>query len=262
MLTAQYLFAVQIYGDFAGYSLIAIGAARIMGFRLMDNFLQPFTATTLAEFWRRWHVSLMTWFRDYLYAPVAGKTRTQRRRDIALFVVFLVTGLWHGAGWTFVLWGVYNGVYLLIEAKTKSWRDGFWARWERPEAPQAAGFSLSAGRLRHGLAVWTTFSAFALSAYLFRAHDLAHTVALLRQTVTPGAGLAALVRAVGPHEVVIAALGTALVLVVDSIERKRRMLEIVAKWPWFARAALYAALVLAILLFGEFGHRAFLYFQF
>src|SRR5690606_24148295 len=130
-----------------GYSLIAIGAARVMGFRLMDNFRQPFLAPTMAELWRRWHVSLTTWFRDYLYAPLVRGRRTRPWRRAGLFIVFAATGLWHGAGWTFVLWGAYNGLYLLLEEVTLPWRDRFWVRYERRrrerlEPVRAAGRSI------------------------------------------------------------------------------------------------------------------------
>lgn len=266
VLAAVYAFAFQIYGDFAGYSLIAIGAARVMGFRLMDNFRQPFLAPTMAELWRRWHVSLTTWFRDYLYAPLVRERRSRPWRRGSLFIVFAATGLWHGAGWTFVLWGAYNGLYLLLEEVTLPWRDRFWARHDRrpmeAEPVHTAGAPWRAVPWRLVFGVVVTFHAFVLPGYLFRAHDLGHAVTLLRQTITPGAGLGALVGEVGRHEVVIAALSVLLVLVVDLVERRERMLTVVARWPRSLRAALYAALVLAIVLFGEYGERPFIYFQF
>src|SRR5262249_46023599 len=99
------LFAFQIYCDFSGYSDIAIGSARVMGFRLMRNFDRPYTAWSVAEFWRRWHISLSTWFRDYVYIPLGGNRVPALRWTIAIMIVFLLSGLWHGANWTFVVWG-------------------------------------------------------------------------------------------------------------------------------------------------------------
>lgn len=109
LLIATFFFAIQIYCDFSGYSDIAIGTAKIMGFDLMDNFRQPYLSQSVREFWGRWHISLSTWFRDYLYIPLGGNRVTLVRNLINLMVVFVVSGLWHGAGWNFVIWGALHG---------------------------------------------------------------------------------------------------------------------------------------------------------
>ncbi len=114
LLIASILFAFQIYCDFAGYSTIAIGAAKVMGFELMENFNCPYYAQTVAEFWRRWHISLSSWFRDYLYIPLGGNRKGTVRKYINTMIVFLVSGLWHGANWTYVVWGGLNGLYQVI----------------------------------------------------------------------------------------------------------------------------------------------------
>ena len=114
VIIATALFAVQIYCDFSGYTDIAIGCARIMGIRLMKNFDHPYTATTIKEFWSRWHISLSTWFKDYLYIPLGGSRCKKWRHLMNLFIVFLVSGLWHGAAWTYVIWGAIHGVYQII----------------------------------------------------------------------------------------------------------------------------------------------------
>lgn len=108
-------FSLQIYCDFAGYSAIAIGAARILGFDLMENFNTPYFAGSIGEFWRRWHISLSTWFKDYLYIPLGGNRKGKLRKYINLIIVFLVSGLWHGASWTFVIWGGIHGLLQVIE---------------------------------------------------------------------------------------------------------------------------------------------------
>ncbi len=124
LIMATVFFAIQIYCDFSGYTDIAIGTAKILGFNLMENFRQPYLAKSLTEFWARWHISLSTWFRDYLYIPLGGNRKGFRRNLINLFIVFLVSGLWHGANWTFVIWGAFHGVGVVIETIAKRVRMG------------------------------------------------------------------------------------------------------------------------------------------
>jgi D-alanyl-lipoteichoic acid acyltransferase DltB (MBOAT superfamily) len=112
---ATVFFAYQIYCDFSGYSDIAIGTARVLGFKLMENFDRPYASRSVSEFWRRWHISLSNWFRDYLYVPLGGNRRGRVREYANLVVVFLLCGLWHGASWPFVLWGAWHGAFLVIE---------------------------------------------------------------------------------------------------------------------------------------------------
>lgn len=115
MLTiATFAFAVQIYCDFGSYSIIAQGAAQVMGFELMKNFEQPYFSTSIAEFWRRWHISLSSWFKDYLYIPLGGNRKGKIRKYFNLMTVFLVSGLWHGASWHYVIWGFIHGVYQVV----------------------------------------------------------------------------------------------------------------------------------------------------
>lgn len=118
LVTAAVLFAFQIYGDFAGYSNLAIGAAEVMGFRVADNFNTPYFSRSIGEFWRRWHISLSTWFRDYLYFPLGGSRCSRAKHYRNLMIVFLVSGLWHGAGWTFLIWGGLNGLFQVVGAQT------------------------------------------------------------------------------------------------------------------------------------------------
>ena len=123
VIIASALFSVQIYCDFSGYTDIAIGCARVMGIRLMQNFNRPYQARSIKEFWARWHISLSTWFRDYLYIPLGGNRCSKARHFFNIFVVFFVSGLWHGASWTFVIWGVLHGVYQIVGALTKKPRE-------------------------------------------------------------------------------------------------------------------------------------------
>ena len=111
LVVATMLFAIQIYCDFAGYSTIALGSAKILGIKLTDNFNAPYLASTVAGFWRRWHISLTSWFRDYLYFPLGGNRKGKARKYLNKLIVFLVSGLWHGASFSFVIWGGLNGIY-------------------------------------------------------------------------------------------------------------------------------------------------------
>ena len=119
LVFATILFAFQIYCDFAGYSKIAIGTAKMMGFTLMKNFNTPYFSKSLSEFWSRWHISLSTWFRDYLYIPLGGNRVSRIRWAINLLIVFVLSGFWHGAEWTFIIWGLIHGVFLIIESNIK-----------------------------------------------------------------------------------------------------------------------------------------------
>ena len=114
VVVATCLFAVQIYCDFSGYTDIAIGCARMMGIRLMQNFNMPYNARSIKEFWGRWHISLSTWFRDYVYIPLGGNRCSSARQSFNVFTVFLLSGIWHGANWTFVIWGILHGVYQIF----------------------------------------------------------------------------------------------------------------------------------------------------
>ena len=112
---ASIFFAFQIYGDFFGYSLIAIGTAKVMGFELMTNFMRPYFSLNITSFWRRWHISLSTWFKDYLYIPLGGNRCGKVRNNFNLFITFFISGIWHGANYTFVIWGALHGLYLIVE---------------------------------------------------------------------------------------------------------------------------------------------------
>jgi alginate O-acetyltransferase complex protein AlgI len=114
LLVATFFYTFQIYCDFSGYSDIALGSAKVMGYDLMENFRTPYFSTSISEFWRRWHISLSSWFRDYLYIPLGGNRVPEWRRYFNQFIVFMISGLWHGAAWTFVIWGSLHGFYLIF----------------------------------------------------------------------------------------------------------------------------------------------------
>lgn len=133
LLLATFLYTIQIYCDFAGYSLIAIGTAKTMGFDLMNNFERPYFSKNLGEFWRRWHISLSFWFRDYVYFPLGGSRCRKSRAYLNLMITFLVSGLWHGAAYTFIVWGLLHGAVQVLDKMTKQLRNDFWGRIKMEE---------------------------------------------------------------------------------------------------------------------------------
>ncbi len=159
LLLATYCFAFQIYCDFSGYTDIARGAARVMGFDLMVNFRQPYFARSIRDFWQRWHISLSTWFRDYLYIPLGGSRRHHYRN---LLITFLVSGLWHGASWTFVFWGALHGIFLIVGSATAS---------VRQRAAELLGLARFPA-IWAGWQVFVTFHLVLISWVLFRANRL------------------------------------------------------------------------------------------
>ena len=165
------LFTFQIYCDFSGYSDIAIGVARLLGIRLMDNFKQPYYAASVREFWQRWHTSLSTWFRDYIYIPLGGNRVSKARKNLNLLLTFLISGLWHGANWTFVLWGGIHGLYQIIENTIKS-------AWKKLKPTAAASATTVQGRSRL-VQIGQTLLTFCLVAYawmFFRANSITDAI--------------------------------------------------------------------------------------
>jgi D-alanyl-lipoteichoic acid acyltransferase DltB (MBOAT superfamily) len=164
LLLGAFLFAFQIYGDFSGYSDIAIGTARLFGFKLMRNFAFPYFSRDIAEFWRRWHISLTTWFRDYLYIPLGGSRGTTLITVRNIFIIFIVSGFWHGANWTFIVWGALNAFYflpLLLSNRNRSNMDVV-----------AQGRILPSVKDFFNIAL--TFSLTTFGWIFFRAEDLGH----------------------------------------------------------------------------------------
>jgi alginate O-acetyltransferase complex protein AlgI len=157
---------MQIYFDFSGYSDMAIGLARTMGFRLMENFNRPYTAIGFGDFWRRWHISLTSWIREYLYIPLGGDRVSPVRIYLNLWICFLASGLWHGAAWTFVVWGAYHGLFLTLDRL-------FMKRLLQ--------------RLPRGVAVAITFTLITIGWVIFRAPDMASALRYLSVMADPSA---------------------------------------------------------------------------
>ena len=259
LLLATFAFTLQIYCDFGGYSMIAIGAAKILGFDLMENFNTPYLATSIRDFWARWHISLSTWFRDYLYIPLGGNRKGEGRRRLNLLITFLVSGLWHGADWSFVLWGGIHGAGQLIEdllfrRKTRG-RPGETGM----PAPRKPGKFVTL--VRWGI----TFGFVNFAWIFFRAPDIDSALGFLKCFVH-NSGVNDLVL---PAEEWWILLGAVLVLLAfDWVKRRsgqtpdRYLMSRRLSTEW----GILIFLIVAIFVFGEYGPtfdpKAFIYFQF
>jgi D-alanyl-lipoteichoic acid acyltransferase DltB (MBOAT superfamily) len=168
------LFSLQIYGDFSGYSDIALGVARMLGIELLQNFSFPYFSRDIAEFWRRWHISLSTWFRDYLYIPLGGSRGGTWMKVRNTFIIFLVSGLWHGANWTFIAWGGLHALFFLPLLLTGSNRRHMGTVAQHRLLPTMQEFARMA----------LTFTLVTLAWVFFRADDLAHAFNYLKDMAT------------------------------------------------------------------------------
>ena len=247
LFVGMLLFTFQIYGDFSGYSDIAIGTARLFGIRLKENFRLPYFSRSMAEFWRRWHISLMTWFRDYLYIPLGGSRHGQVKLVRNTLVVFLLSGLWHGANWTFVLWGLYHGVLLVGERMV---------RGDKREKGE------SMVRLADGLKVLLVFLLVCIGWVVFRAESVGDAIAYLGQM---GEGLFTMNFGGIMHGKRVL-LWCLLLVVVEWIQRKRehpldfRGLSFFERYRACRWAVYY--LVALIIIFARGEGQTFIYFQF
>jgi D-alanyl-lipoteichoic acid acyltransferase DltB (MBOAT superfamily) len=241
-------FAFQIYGDFAGYSNIARGTSKLMGIELVENFRFPYLVRTPQAFWRNWHISLSTWLRDYLYIPLGGNRGTtwQTRRN--LFLTMVLGGLWHGAAWTFILWGVYHGLLLIVYRTID----------ERRAARGLATLEEAGGGVRR-FAAWLLMSVLTCYGWLiFRAASLTDIGRLTRSLLFEFSPAAVDVWGMA----VPLLLYAAPLIVVQLIEAWHDDLLIVRKLPLAVRYSIYAATAWLVVLFGNFGGADFIYFQF
>lgn len=252
LLVATYLFAFQIYCDFSGYSAIAKGAAKVMGFELMNNFDRPYFAASIREFWQRWHISLSTWFRDYVYIPLGGNRDHQLRN---LFLTFLVSGLWHGANWTFVIWGALHGAYLVTSIVTRGLRERLVTLTGLDRSP----------RLLQALRVAMTFHLVLFAWIFFRANtasDVWLVCGKIAGLIASPASLLALAAPFDqPRDLLFIALLLAVVGTVSALNQRGWRMPDFAARPYLATAAV-AIQFWAITVFGVFDNQTFIYFQF
>ena len=256
-IVATVFFSFQIFCDFSGYSDIAIGAAKVMGFKIMTNFDRPYFAKSVSEFWKRWHISLSTWFRDYLYISLGGSRVPRGRVYFNLFVVFLVSGLWHGANWTFVIWGALHGLYLLSGLLTREFRERWANRWGWAGTPWRKAFDVAVVFVLVSFA-WIFFRATNLSDALYIVGHLGtgwQSSQLIVETLRS-------VLSISPFESVVGMAGVLVMEFVHFAQRKRSLAEVVGGIPAWARWVIYYVAIMTILLFGNLGSNQFIYFQF
>lgn len=262
LIVATVLFAFQIYCDFAGYSTIAMGASGILGIELMENFHAPYFAQSVSEFWRRWHISLSSWFRDYLYIPLGGNRRGKIRKYLNLFLVFSVSGLWHGANWTFVVWGMLNAVYQIA---------GFLLKGVRGKI--AALFSLQADSFANRCArTIATFAMVDFAWIFFRAQSIDEASEIIKSMLTChnfwilfDESLTCMV--ISRENFGMMMFGLGILFVADFLKNKGICVrEQIMKQDFWFRYCVVTGSVMFILIFGiwgpEYDAASFLYFQF
>lgn len=262
IVVATMLFAIQIYCDFAGYSIIAMGAASILGIKLMENFYAPYLSTSVGEFWRKWHISLTSWFKDYLYIPLGGSRKGKIRKCINKLIVFFVSGLWHGASLSFVFWGVLNGIYQIVEELLKEPKNSLLNRIHINQ--NAICYKV--------LSSIITFILVDFSWLFFRANGLKESFAIIGSVV----------RNYNPWILVDGSLYqcgldnknfglmivSILILLIADICKKRGVIirEIILRQDYWARCLIISVSIVFILIFGIYGAQydasGFIYFQF
>jgi len=253
LILATVLFAFQIYCDFAGYSDIAIGCAKAMGFTLMRNFNRPYLSKSISEFWNRWHISLSSWLKDYIYIPLGGNRVAIPRWCANVLITFLVSGLWHGANWTYILWGALFGIYLVASRLTQGARGNLANAVHLDRHP----------RVYDSLAMLATFTFVNIGWVLFRASSMTDAVYILTHMLK-GISLDRTALNIGSSlpELIVS---ITLILVLIAYELMQDRVDIIARLkakPKWLRWSVYYALIVLILLLGQFGTRQFIYFQF
>jgi alginate O-acetyltransferase complex protein AlgI len=260
-IIATLFFSFQIFCDFSGYSDMAIGTAQVMGFELMKNFDRPYHSKSISEFWGRWHISLSTWFKDYVYIPIGGNRVSMLRWYFNLFIVFLISGLWHGGKWSFVIWGALHGFYIFFAIITKK---------ARIATAKLIGLN-KFPRLNKFLQISTTFVLVTFAWIFFRADSVSNACYIIKHSIT---GLYKNLFNLYHHLPVPLNVGLSnkdLLIVVSAIllmeaihimQNKYKIRDWIRSKPTYLRWSIYYAVVLTIAFLGVYGNREFIYFQF
>lgn len=257
LVLATIFFTFQIYCDFSGYSDIALGTARVMGFRLMNNFDRPYASASIGEFWRRWHISLSTWFKDYVYVPLGGSKVSKTRWAFNIFATFLISGLWHGANWTFIIWGLLHGSFLVISGYFNTISNficnRFLGRIIVMNVSSRTKVIFTFGLVSFA---WIFFradsvsSAFYISSHLFAFDEYLNVTAFKNNIWHLGLSKSYYITSV------------LLIAFMDSIERIGGITHLFSTKPVLIRWGLYYIIILFTVFFGVFQHSKFIYFQF
>jgi alginate O-acetyltransferase complex protein AlgI len=245
-------FTFQIYCDFSGYSDIALGTARLFGIELLRNFAFPYFSRDIAEFWRRWHISLSSWFKDYLYFPLGGSKSGMLIKIRNIFIIFLVSGFWHGANWTFIIWGFLNALYIMPSFIFNTHRNNL--------DMVASGRSLPS--LRESLSIGITFSLTVFAWIFFRANDVSHAFNFISEIFSSSLVSIPYFRGIGKAVIIVPIIF--LFLLVEWIGREGQyaISHVGITWKRPFRYFFYYVLLFMILYFGNFNESQFIYFQF
>ena len=240
-LLATIYYSFQIYGDFAGYSFMALGVGKLMGFNLINNFQRPYLSTSITDFWRRWHISLSTWLKDYVYIPLGGSRCSKARNYWNIFMTFLVSGIWHGANWTFVFWGILHGVFQIIE-KMFGW-----------QKVSTTNLPVRIGR------IFLTFAFVTIAWIFFRQPTIGDAFGVIERIVTDHGALFK----PSNKDVVFSLLSIGIVACVDLTREfmPKRFYQF-TQAPTAIRWCVYWALLLLVLLSGVFDSSQFIYVSF
>jgi D-alanyl-lipoteichoic acid acyltransferase DltB (MBOAT superfamily) len=242
LLIGLYAFALQIYGDFSGYSDIGRGSARLLGVELMENFAQPYLSRNITAFWRTWHISLSSWLHDFLYLPLGGNRHGRAATYRNLMLVMLIGGLWHGAAWTFVIWGGLHGIYLAIH------------RWRGNYVPR--GYQGRFVLRRDIVPVLATFHLVAFAWIFFRADSLSSAISYIGRLFQFRIAIP------DPNSLILVTAAAVAILSIDLWQRNSGTHEVMLRWRPAWQGLAYASLMLAIVVFSGGPVTPFIYFQF
>lgn len=248
LVVAILFYSIQIYCDFSGYSDIAIGSARVMGFKLMQNFNRPYLSKSIAEFWKRWHISLSTWFRDYLYIPLGGNRVAIPRWYLNIMIVFLVSGLWHGARWNFVIWGGLHGLYQIAGHLTRNYQNAIF----KP-----------LGKLGDLLQNWITVALVVFAWIFFRAVTFKDARYFVTHLFAESShSLSEVIQLIRPDILGVLLVSISILYGVEKMQNRYHLGEWVDSKPLWKRWGIYYFFGFFILIFGYYGKTQFIYFQF
>ena len=258
LAVASVLFAFQIYCDFGGYTNIARGSARVMGFELMDNFRQPYLAGNIKEFWRRWHISLTSWFTDYLYIPLGGNRRGELRKYINIIIVFGISGLWHGASWNYLAWGLVHAIYQIV-GDIKKRLFGQVMRMKNIAVKNNVFFKI--------INILFTFILVDVAWVFFVCNSFSHAIAVFRQMLSNQAMCSLEELGLNTTNWIILAVALVVLMVVDVLrENGISAYGILKKCVFPIRWIVYVGLAVVVVMLGIYGKQydtsTFIYFQF
>ncbi len=255
VILATALFAFQLYCDFSAYTDIARGSARIMGYDLMVNFKRPLIAKSITDFWQRWHISLTTWFRDYLFFALPAKKNNKilnwmLQRNI--LITYLLMGLWHGANWTFIVFGLIHAFYIIFGSLTKRYRDTLnqWIGLQKVPA----FFNL--------YSILVTFGLLCFSLFFFRANSISDSFMLISRSLHFGNIIESFIDVLKNREVVFVILNIIVLLWAEQVHARKNLIELIANKPVIIRWSIYLGFIFFILIFGMINQQEFIYFQF